>query len=146
MKLFVNGGEIRSISGNIFCDADFLTILFKSEEFLTEVLPLFSEKFLVIDVFTKLEFLRDVFLTEQRNFKEQFLSKRFVTAEHHQEIFNALYTNALILSRIYAHRKRTGASLVDLLLAARLMRASKNSVLITGNAKDFPSFLIHCQL
>jgi len=141
MKLFVNGENIDSLRGYVFCDADFLTILFKNKDFLEGVLPLFSEKFLVVDPLTKLEFLRDVYAPEQRILKEQFISKIFLTAEYHQEIFRALDTNALILSRIYAHRKRPGASLVDLFLAARLMRLSKNATLITGNAKDFPSFI-----
>lgn len=141
MRLFVNGESIDSLSGYVFCDADFLTILFNNKSFLEEVLPLFSEKFLAVDPLTKLEFLRDVFAPEQRLLKEQFISKIFLTAEYHQEIFKALDTNALILSRIYAHQKRAGASLVDLFLAARLMRLSTKAVLLTGNAKDFPSFI-----
>lgn len=140
MKLFVNGESIDALRGYVFCDTDFLAILFNNKTFLSEFLPLFSEKFLVVDPLTRLEFLRDVF-SEQRILKEQFISEIFTIAEHHHEIFKALDINALFLSRLYAHQKRAGASLVDLLLAARLMRSSKNAVLITGNAKDFPSFI-----
>jgi len=124
----------------IFLDNDFLGSIFSDVELLHGSLELVGEQ-LVISTFTRIEFLRDVYLPEIRKKKESFLeSKVFLPMADHQIVFEKTRENALLLSRLYAHNKKVGASLVDLLLAGTLMMYEK-AVLVTGNKKDFPSFL-----
>jgi len=123
----------------IFLDNDFLSQLFYDEQIFTEAFQILRKCILLIDSFTAFEFLRDIYLPEQYSNKQQFISSElFSHASDHQEIYKHLQENALILSRIYAHHnQKSKSSLVDLFLAARLMY-TKNSLLITGNKKDFP--------
>ncbi|MDO8515174.1 MAG: hypothetical protein Q7S14_01615 [bacterium] len=61
---------------------------------------------------------------------------------NHQEIFSKIQENALLLSKIYAHQNNScTSSFVDLFLAGRLMLNWSNSLLVTGNKKDFPSVI-----
>ncbi len=141
MTVLVNGKEIQSLEGYIFCDTDFLGMLSNDEELLKIVRELFPLKYLVIDPITKLEFLRDVFLPKQQEILEQFLEKLFIVAENNQEIFKRTLETGLLLSRIYAHNGRPKIGLLDILLAARIMLSPHSTFLVTGNAKDFPSFI-----
>lgn len=141
--LRVNEAEQGEVIGKYkFLDNDFLSLLFYDEDLFVESLQFLGGNFL-IDAFTKFEFLRDVFQPEIRTNKETFISndRVFADAELHHEIFRSLHANTLLLSRLYAHKKKAGVSPVDLLLAAQLMRRSTSSVLVTGNKKDFPSFM-----
>lgn len=126
----------------IFFDSDFLGVIFSDPELLKESITLI-DGFRVIDGFTRLEFLRDVWLPEIREKKEEFLnSDIFCPIMEHQELFKQIKENALELSRLYAHENNSGkkgsVSTVDLLLAGTLM-FYPNSILVTGNKKDFPS-------
>ncbi|MFA6503124.1 MAG: hypothetical protein WCT45_02620 [Candidatus Paceibacterota bacterium] len=125
----------------IFLDNDFLGIIFEDEELLKSSLT-FIDGYRVIDGFTRIEFLRDVWLPEIREKKEQFLnSELFFPVSEHQELFKQTRENAIELSRLYAHNnpgRKGGVSTVDLLLAGTLMFYRK-SILVTGNKKDFPS-------
>jgi hypothetical protein len=126
----------------IFLDNDFLGIIFSEPDVLKESLPLL-EGYRTIDAFTKLEFLRDVWLPETRRLKEEFIGDEeifFQSPTDSAYVFGNIKENALTLSRLYAHNKKVGASLIDLMLAGTLM-LYKNSVLVTGNKKDFPSFI-----
>lgn len=140
MQFLINGEDIKSLRGYIFCDNDFLSMLFNNEDFLIELLGLLNEKSLFIDSYTRIEFLRDVSVPKSLQIKEEFLGS-FIEAEDHVDIYKTIKNNALILSYLYAHNKRAGASLIDLFLAARMMGASYRSYIVTGNKKDFPSFI-----
>ena len=136
-----------SIEGKyIFFDNDFLSLILSDAELFQNSLDIFLKCFITIDPFTEFEFLRDVFLPEQRLIREKFVSDDniFHPATSHQEIFNKIQENALILSKIYSHQSQKnggkgGWSTVDLLLAGRLMLNSRTSLLITGNKRDFPT-------
>jgi len=126
----------------IFFDNDFLGSIFSDPELLKNSLTLI-DGYRVIDGFTRLEFLREVWIPEIREEKEKFLnSDIFSPVIEHQELFRQVRENALELSRLYAHEnngsRKGSVSIVDLLLAGTLM-FYPNSVLITGNKKDFPS-------
>ncbi|MFH1827025.1 MAG: hypothetical protein ABH812_01155 [bacterium] len=147
MKILTSS-KIASATENkyIFFDNDFLSELFHDEEVFKEVLNIFPNNPLVVDPLTKFEFLRSVFLPSQTNLKKAFIEKDiFAPATLYQEIFKKLQDNALLLSKIYAHQDRNRGtakySFVDLFLAARLMFQYNIALLVTGNKKDFPSYL-----
>ncbi len=140
MKIFHSEDASRLLQNKyIYLDNDFLSQLFYDEFTLKEALVILSRGILIIDSLTALEFLRDIFLPEQFNKKKLFISKEpFAPASDHTDIYQRLHENSLLLSRIYSHQHQSkGNSIVDLFLAARLMY-SQNSILITGNKKDFP--------
>lgn len=143
MKFFLNPEEVSSIKDKyIFTDSDFLGILFQDEEALTQILELFSDNYLIVDPLIKFEFLRDVFLPAQRILREEFISneKVFLPAETHPESLKKIQGNAILLSQIYSHKRtKANPSVADLFLAGRVMNYLENSVLITGNRKDFPA-------
>lgn len=125
----------------IYLDNDFLGAIFEDPQLLVGSLEILKG-YLVIDGHTKLEFLRDVWLPEVRENKEQFIaSDAFIPTVEHNELFQKVKQNALELSRIYAHKQRKGISLVDLLLAGTIMLYADRAVLVTGNTKDYPTFL-----
>jgi hypothetical protein len=141
MRLIVNGEDVKSLKGFAYCDTDFLSIISQDEELAGQVFGLFSEK-LLLDPLTELEFLRDVFAPKHRSLKENIIANGFIKAENSQEILIKTLENALTLSRIYGHQnKGVGASMVDLLLAGRMMTLRYSAFLVTGNAKDFPSIV-----
>lgn len=124
----------------IFIDNDFLGQLFEHEEVLKDFVGLLPNSILIIDPYVELEFRRDVYLPKQRSLKKEFInSSLFEPVMDHQEIYKKVQENALLLSQIYAHQKENGASLVDLILAGRLMLTPYASFIITGNRKDFPN-------
>jgi len=139
-KFITNGEDLRSLSGFFFCDNDFLGAISTDEELLSDTIELFNDR-LVLDPLTKFEFLRDVHDSKHRLIKENLVEKMFLTAENHPETFTKNFNDALALSRIYAHNKRAGASIVDLMLASRLKNTNNACFIITGNAKDFPNFI-----
>lgn len=96
--------DTKQLSGKyLFLDNDFLGAIFADEELLKSSLTLING-YRVIDGFTRLEFLRDVWLPEIREKKEQFLgSDIFFPVAEHQELFKQTRENALELSRLYAH-------------------------------------------
>lgn len=124
----------------IFIDNDFLGKLFESESLLKYIVKTLPSSIFLIDPYIELEFRRDVFLPEQRILKEKFVNiPIFEAVPDHPEIYKKIQVNALLLSQIYAHQNENGASLVDLILAGRLMNAPFTSLIITGNRKDYPS-------
>lgn len=126
----------------IFLDNDFLGTIFSEPDLLVQSLPLL-DGYRTIDSFTRLEFLRDVWRPDIRSLKEAFIDDEEMFLQSPTDnsyVFDKLKGNALTLSWLYAHKNKKGASLVDLLLASTLMLYS-NAVLITGNKKDFPSFI-----
>lgn len=144
-KLIINGDEGRLSDKYVFVDNDFLGILFGDAKIFKDFVSV-AKGNLIIDPLTDFEFMRDLFDPARRVPREAFLyDSVFVQAESHSHVHQELMDNALILSRIYSHQKdraKTGpkaASIVDLFLGARLMKHGKNSVLVTGNKKDFPS-------
>ena len=142
--MFVSNSDFSSLAGRyIFVDNDFLGFLFEDEENLDESLNIFPECYLTIDPFVRLEFLRDIFVPNQRDIREKFISYEsvFQHAESHHENFIPIQENALLLSKVYAHQRGNGKgswSTVDLLLAGRSMLHWNTSAIITGNKKDFP--------
>lgn len=129
----------------ILLDNDFLGELYESRELLEDVIKLDSSKKLYLHPFTEFEFLRNVFLPRIRILKEQFISSQFfghIKAENHLKIFQKIFDNSLLLSKIYAHKNLAlGSSFIDLTLASLLMYLKTNAILITGNKRDFPSCL-----
>lgn len=139
-------GDLSAINGKyIFLDNDFLGALFEDEDFSENILKYFSKSHLTIDPLTEFEFLRDVWLPERRNVKEDFVSNEifFPQSTQHQ-LMEKVQNNALILSKIYSYEQskrkgggKAGWSTIDLFLAGRVMNYYSSSVLITGNKKDF---------
>lgn len=139
MEFVLNGKSLQELDGYVFCDNDFLSVLAQDVTLLLQALELFPDK-LCLDPFTQMEFLRSVFLPEQREVKEKLIDKAFSLAENHQEILLKIMKSAMDLSRLYAYKSQgTGASLVDLLLAGRMATVAYTMYLATGNSKDFPS-------
>lgn len=126
----------------IYLDNDFLSVLYKNEDIFVSIIKLFSESFLFVDPLTKFEFLRGIYVPGEKDLMEEFIDG-FEMATNHNDIFQNLQKNALDLSLIYSHKGRTqGVSTVDLLLAGRIMHNNQTKpLLITGNRKDFPSFI-----
>jgi len=137
--------NISSNSSNkqIFLDNDFLSFLFENDDVLEAIPRIFSNSSLVIDSFSEFEFLRDIFVPSERVLREQFISYNiFIPALNHQKIYLKIQANALLLSKLYAHHyPKCKPSSIDLFLAGRIMYNRDNSYLITGNKKDFPTFI-----
>lgn len=140
--------QILEIEGKyIYLDNDFLRALSENAGFAKNIYKLLIKSHLVIDNLVRLEFLRDIFIPNQKENKEKFISNNFFEAPALcSETFIKLQENALLLSRIYKHQIQEKhkniackASPVDLLLAARIMLNCEKELLITGNKKDFPS-------
>lgn len=147
MRLIASGKDFNSekIKGRyVFLDNDYLSFLFNDPEILNESVEYFNscQCYLMIDPLTRLEFLRGVFIPEQSNLKEKFISEGlFSLAINHHEVFNKIQENFLIFSKIYAQNGIPKVGTIDLLLAARVALQSNNSVFATSNKKYFPSFL-----
>lgn len=141
----IASSDIKTILSNkyLLVDSDFLSELYSNIPFLEEFLLISSHSsYLMLDPTIVFEFLRDVYLPEVRKLKEKFVSDddMFTPVIDHQSLFEKIQNNALLLSKIYAHnQKAKGVSVSDLYLAARLMNMPKNSVLISGNKKHYPS-------
>ncbi|MBU1085752.1 MAG: hypothetical protein ABIJ43_03025 [Candidatus Beckwithbacteria bacterium] len=145
-QLFVSGIFRKKVEGlYVYLDNDFLSALFKDEELLKQVNDVLSGGNLLIDPFTKFEFLRGTYIPKEVKTSKDFIEQPgFITAPNRQEIFLKIQENALLLSTIYSHKNISkkknsgGLSIVDLFLAGRLMLNWSKTVLITGNKKDFP--------
>lgn len=140
MNVFFEESLDEIIGGkSVYLDNDFLSRWLEPEVF-TILAERLSTSYLTIDPLTRFEFLRDVFLPTERKLKEEFISQEIFFADlNHQEIFAKLQNNALLLSKIYSHKRQNrGNSLVDYFLAARLIYRNGRALLITGNIKDFP--------
>lgn len=129
----------------VFLDNDFLSKLFSNPSIFKEFSSKFQEGYILNDPMVEFEFLRDIYIPEQRKLKREFLDlPLFGPVINHQEVFVQIQENALLLSRIYAHENQKGrSSLVDLLLAARIMLNPTRNLLFTGNKKDFPSTIFN---
>lgn len=127
----------------VFLDNDFLSFLFENEDVTRKMPSVFVGSTLVIDSFSEFEFLRDIYVPSERILREQFIGFNiFTPALNHQEIYLKIQANALLLSKLYAHHyPKCRPSSIDLFLAGRLMYNRDNSYLITGNKKDFPTFI-----
>ena len=142
--LISKGLSEEALAGKyIFFDNDFLSVLFCDFQALENLLDISKRATLLIDPLTRFEFLQTVFLSEQRSLKESFISKDevFIPAVEHQTVFKQIRDNAYTLSYLYGHHNCKGASIVDLFLAGRSVLHSPNSIIITGNRKDFPDFI-----
>lgn len=127
----------------IFLDNDFLSVLFTDYQALENLLDVSKKGTLLIDPLTKFEFLQTVFLPKQRSLKEAFIGQDdvFIPAVDHQMVYQQIRDNAYTLSYLYGHHGCKGASVVDLFLAGRAILHTPNSIIITGNRKDFPDFI-----
>jgi len=126
----------------LLVDNDFLGALFNHEELLSKMQTIFADSYFVYSNITTFEFLRDIYVPKQRELREQFLSKDiFFPLTEHQEIYTRTQDMALILSKIYSHHGLRSPSFVDIFLASRLVSLEERYLLITGNKKDFPSFI-----
>jgi len=102
----------------IFLDNDFLSFVFEEKDALSKLQEL-SEKnnLLMIDYFVKFEFLREVFIPEKINLKENFVSdKGFNSSDNNFKTFEKLQENAIFLSKLYAHQKQIIKDLLALLI------------------------------
>lgn len=141
--------QVLGIEGKyIYLDNDFLKALSEDDNFAQSIYRLLAKGYLAIDNLVRLEFLRDIFIPDQREEKEKFIINNnfFKQSILHPETFIEQQNNALLLSRMYQQqiqktKKNTGchASPVDLLLASRIMLNYERELLITGNKRDFPS-------
>jgi hypothetical protein len=142
MEQLFESEKVKDVLKNkyIYLDNDFLSVLYHYKNIFSQSLSILGLGIPMVDSFTKFEFLRDVFIPQERTWMEDFIdSSIFSEPINHNDIFQKIQTNGMILSRIYSHQGKTnGISTVDLLLAGRLMYANK-ALLITGNKKDFPS-------
>ncbi len=143
MSLLIARSEAADWSQKyIFVDNDVLLILSTNEEFAKDFFEVFQNARLTLDPFTEIEFLRGTYLLDQIKIKEQIISTAFEVTINHQDHFIKLQQNFLILSQIYRKKQQAlGASFVDLMIAARAMLNAHNSLLLTGNRKDFPPCL-----
>jgi hypothetical protein len=128
---------------NIYLDNDFLSVLLEDAPALKSLVELSQLGYLVIDPNTRFEFLRNVFLPQRRKLLEEFIDDDdiFARGVDHQTIFSQLRENAIILSYLYAQNGCTSASMVDLMLAALMLKQNPRSWIITGNRRDFPGFI-----
>ncbi|MFH1047496.1 MAG: hypothetical protein V1738_04290 [Patescibacteria group bacterium] len=127
----------------VYLDNDFLDFLFSDEDALVAAQSFFIGSTLIVDRVTAFEFLRDMYVPEELDSRKLFLSKDAFNAPTSNSLYDAaLYDNALLLSRIYAHSKphgnKSAYSMADLFLAARAMMHAGRALLVTGNTKDFP--------
>lgn len=127
----------------ILIDNDFLGLIYENRELLESISTIANGKKIYIYPFVEFEFLRDVFLPKIRELKEDFIKSSIfghIKEEKHLKVFSKIFKNALLLSKIYAHKgKSKGVSFVDLMLASFLVLLKGKAVLMTGNKKDFPS-------
>ena len=141
MELIATGNIESDLENKyVLLDTDFLGTIYKDKELLTGFLTLTRKSNLMLDPMVVFEFLRDVFLPTEAFAKENFVNDElFSPTNNYTTVFTKIQNNALLLSKIYAHNGRSkGVSTTDLYLAARLMTLPSNSVLITGNKKDYP--------
>ncbi len=144
MSFVVSSGLTEdSLAGKyIFLDNDFLSALAIDYESLAQILELSKKAALLIDPLTRFEFLQTVFLPSERAVKESFLANEvFIPAVDHQTVVQQVRANAYTLSYLYGHNGCKGASVVDLFLAGRSALHAPNSVIMTGNRKDFPNLI-----
>lgn len=142
MRLLPSEGLSSVLSRkNILLDNDFLSVLSSDIEAFDDFRKLTEGKsLLIVDPFTRFEFLQSVYLAERRIVLEKFLAhEMFIPATHHPSVFMPIFDNALKISWIYAHHKCVGASPVDLIIASRAV--SQKMLVITKNRKDFPGFM-----
>lgn len=124
----------------VFLDTDFLLSLYKSKQFLAEVVPYLIESYPIIDSFVSFEFLRNVVSLKEIEARKKFLADEiFYPFVEAPAKFEQVKTNALILSGIYHHDKSDGAGPIDLFIAARTMLGGGRQCILTGNKKHFPS-------
>ncbi len=144
-------------NANVLLDNDFLSSLHQDKEYFRVFFDLAKSKNsqIIIDPFTKLEFLRDSKNIEQRKTKKSFieLENFFLPANIYYDLVRKQLDIALFLSDKYKgqatsqnkknqQNTQCSPSTVDLLLAARsMLQNSMNIIIITGNKKDYPSFL-----
>lgn len=145
MNLRINQSETEVLTNKyIFLDTNYLGLMYEDPDVLEDTIKYFPG-YLTVDPFIKFEFLRDIYFPEHRIQLEKFITSNiFKEVEDHQEVFTALKNNALLLSRLYGYKngnKKSSPEIVDMILAAQLMRLNKNAVLVTANKKDFPSYI-----
>lgn len=126
----------------ILVDNDFLSLIYESKDLFADMALLLNTKKFALYPFTEFEFLRNVFIPKDGILKEKFINSplfRRMKEGKHVEIFEKIYKNALLLSKIYAHQGMSvNSSFVDLFLGSLLMFLKNSAVLVTGNKKDFP--------
>ncbi|MFA6007577.1 MAG: hypothetical protein WC784_02940 [Candidatus Shapirobacteria bacterium] len=142
MELILASNTAEVVSNKyLLVDSDFLGELYGNYSFLEKLQSIAINSNLMLDNMVAFEFLRDVFDPKIAESKAKFLDQEiFNRTNNHPENFEKIQENALLLSKIYAHNgKSKGVSTTDLYLAARIMTLPINSLLITGNKKDYPS-------
>lgn len=148
MGIFLDENFKELVKGK-YCqlDNDFLGALFNDNSLFLVMKDLLNDYPFVYDNLTSFEFFRDIFVPNQIELREKFLSKDiFFPLTDHQEIYTKTQTNALILSKIYAQNDsklkiKNSASFVDIYMASRLMSLGSKYLLVTGNKKDFPNYI-----
>lgn len=125
----------------LLLDSDFLGSLFLDVEFLKQFVALSSRSIFLLEPFIIFEFMRDVYDPKYIDTKTRFLNDSlFTPIINRQESLVKVQENAILLSKIYAHKQKAkSVSTIDLFLASRLMILQKNTLLVTGNRKDYPS-------
>jgi len=129
----------------VLLDNDFIGEIFNDENCFENAMELLSQSYLMVEPLTKFEFLRDIFIPRQRELREKFIAQEiFIPTPLHSDIYKKIFDNALTLSKIYSHHKeknRACPSVIDLILASRMVLIGGRYLLITSNAKDFPGII-----
>ena len=143
MSLIANHDLSAVLRGkDIYLDNDFLSRLLRDDQFIRDFLQVSIVGTLKIDPFVEFEFYQSLYDPKLIKKRKDFLNTQaFKIISDSQELFFKIKENALLLTKIYKFKNEIGASLTDFFLAARLMTSYKNSLLITGNKKHFPSCL-----
>lgn len=146
MRVFPSANKnFKNSDSYIFLDANYLNAIFKDEDLFDFSLEFFNGSTFIIHPMVRFEFLRDIYIPEQKEIKEKFISKEevFFPEETNNEIVRKTEERALVLSSIYRHQKdkdksNPKPSYVDLSLASRIGDNPKKYFILTGNKKDFP--------
>ena len=150
MIVYLDQQKHRKISRSyLLLDSNIVSYIFTSPEHFEEFQNLFPSQYFLIHPYIAFEFVRDAFIPEIYKRKIEFVdnSDYFIPLLDHPSAHKKDVENALVLSRIYAHKlKSEGRSnfppLVDLLIAGRLMLYD-NCYLITSDFRDFPIFIFN---
>lgn len=140
MKVVGSSSAFSVLKGSEYLlDNNFLSLILRNVDVFEKFYPYMRESYPLLDPLVVIEFLKDLYLESDVELRQKFLSDPvFLRTTNNKELMDKLYENILVLSKIYAHNKQAkDASIVDLMLAARLMQRA-SMMLITKNKKDFP--------
>ncbi len=142
MSVFFDPSLSSKITDNIVPDTGVLSLMALDPIFFSEFRDLSKNACILIDPTVKLEFLRGEYQEHLLEDKLKFLEyKQFYNMIDHYQIHKNVFNNALTISRIYAHNKKTNLKLGDNLIISRLALYSEPVLLATLDKHDYGSML-----